>query len=82
MTAVHLLGVQPDVRAAGKLRCELVVLAVAAADQNFKPVRRHKAQRPLLLGLIGLCALLLFEIAGVRQLTADIGKVTLGLGSI
>ena len=63
MTTVHLFGVQPDVGAAGKLRCELVILAIAAADKNFKAVGRDKAQRALLFRLIGFCALLLFEIA-------------------
>ena len=60
MTAVHLFGVQPDVGAAGKLRCELVILAIAAADINFKAVGRDKAQRSLFLGFIGLSALLFF----------------------
>ena len=66
MAAVHLLGVQPNVGAAGNLRCELIVLAVTAADKNFKTVGRDKAQRALLFRLIGFCALLLFEVAGLQ----------------
>ena len=82
MAAVHVLRMQPYIRAAGGFCRELVVLAVAAADEYQKAVGGDKLHRPLLFELIRLCAALLFYIAGLGELAAYLRKVALCLRAL
>ena len=82
MAAVDGLRVQPDVRAAGGLSGQLVVLRVAAADEYFKAVGGNKAHGSLLFAFALLCAALFFDIARADELGLNFGKIVLCLGTL
>ena len=81
MAAVDGFRVQPDIRAAGGLCGQLVVLRVTAADEYLKAVGGDKAHGPLLFALALLCAALLFDITRADELGFNFGKIVLGLGA-
>ena len=81
MGAVHLLHVQPDVRAAGGAVCQLVVLRVGAADQDLIPGARDEGERRALRRFFLFCIARLAQVSGCTQLGTYIGEIALALGA-
>ena len=73
---------QPVVRAAGKLRRQLVVLDIAAPNEDFQPVIRDKSQRLLRTQALFFHGLRLAVISGGDKLKPDIGQILLTLGAL
>ena len=82
VAAVHLLGVQPIVRAPRELCSQLVVLRVAAANEYFKAVVRDEFQRGLCLDALRLSAFCLSDISGRNELAADVLYVAFTFGAL
>ena len=81
MRAVHLLHMQPEVRAAGGAVRQLVVLRVGAADQDLIPGARDKGERRALRRFFLFGIARLAQIPGRTQLGADVSEVALALGA-
>ena len=78
---MHLLHMQPDVRAAGGAVCQLVVLRVGAADQDLIPGARDEGKRRALRRLFLFGIARLAQIPGRAQLGANVSEVALALGA-
>ena len=78
---MHLLHMQPDVRAAGGAVRQLVILRVGAADEDLIPGARNEGERRALRRLFLFGIARLAQIPGRAQLGADVGKVALALGA-
>ena len=82
MAAVHLLRVQPVVRAAGELRSKLIILDIAPPHEDFQPVIRDKPQRLLRVQALFFHGLRLAVISGGDKLKPDIGQILLTFGAL
>ena len=82
VAAVDTLRMQPQIRPTGDPEAQLVVLDIAAPDQDLKAVRGEKAQRRLRLCAHGLRAALFFQKACFGQLPPDIRQIALRLGAL
>ena len=81
MAAVHGFDVEPKVVFMGSTEGELVILEVAAAGEDVKPLVGAHGERCLGLFLFRGFAVPVFEDAGGDQLGTDVGDVAVGQGA-
>ena len=73
---------EPEIGAAGDVKCQLVVLHISAPDKDLRAAVGQKTQRLSRRGLFLALSLRLFlDISGVYQLAADIGKIAVAPGA-